>query len=73
MCNNFVKANQNHMAREVTRWSKPTSDMLKLNVDGSYHGDEGEAATGAVIRDANGDFIAGSCSFITCALDATTM
>ena len=51
------------MVREVTPWWKPTSDMFKLNVDESYHGDEGEEAAGAAIRDANGDFIAGSCSF----------
>lgn len=52
--------------------SKPATDMFKLNVDASYHRDEGEGATGVVIHDARGNFITGSCVLIYRSSDATT-
>ena len=45
------------------RWERPAMGVLKLNVDASYHADEGSGATGAVIRDCTGAFIAGCCYY----------
>ncbi|KAK6786465.1 hypothetical protein RDI58_014990 [Solanum bulbocastanum] len=36
-------------------WKKPHTNMLKLNADGSCKGNHGEAASGGILRDHNGD------------------
>ncbi|KAL5758198.1 hypothetical protein ACOSP7_020809 [Xanthoceras sorbifolium] len=46
-------------AAELTRWSRPAEGWLKLNVDASLWVDSCLVGLGAVVRDSNGDFIAG--------------
>ncbi|XP_062007579.1 uncharacterized protein LOC133724753 [Rosa rugosa] len=41
----------------VLRWQPPPIGWLKLNFDGAYHGDDGRAAIGFLVRDSNGTFI----------------
>ena len=55
------------------RWERPAMGVLKLNVDASYHSNEGSGATGAVIRDCTGAFIAGCCYYKQHAMDAPSM
>ena len=60
--------------REVIehKWKRPETRFVKLNVDASYHSDEGSGATTAVIRDERGRFIAAQCKYIHYAADAVT-
>ncbi|KAL5808584.1 hypothetical protein ACOSQ3_029275 [Xanthoceras sorbifolium] len=44
---------------EFTRWSRPAEGWLKLNVDASLRVDSCLVGLGAVVRDSNGDFMAG--------------
>jgi ribonuclease HI len=46
------------------RWSKPEVRHVKVNVDGSFYQDESAGATGAVIRDYKGKFIAALTTFV---------
>jgi ribonuclease HI len=46
---------------EDQRWKRPEPRQLKLNVDASFHEDSRAGATGAVIRDYKGRFLA-ACS-----------
>ena len=45
---------------------------MKLNVDASFHMDEGAGAIAAVLRDSNGNFLAAQCRFIPYAADVVT-
>lgn len=36
------------------RWSRPSDDVLKINVDGAFINETGAAALGVIIRDKNG-------------------
>ena len=63
-------------AKEATkqiRWARPAKGVIKLNVDASYHVDEGAGATGAVLQDSAGAFIAASCSFRQYAMDVPSI
>jgi hypothetical protein len=40
-------------------WVKPKEDYVKLNVDASFDADEDSGATGMILRDDHGFFIAG--------------
>ncbi|KAL5806382.1 hypothetical protein ACOSQ4_029115 [Xanthoceras sorbifolium] len=46
-------------AAEFNRWSRPTEGWLKLNVNASLRVDSCLVRLGAVVRDSNGDFMAG--------------
>jgi hypothetical protein len=46
------------------RWCRPEARQVKVNVDGSFHQDEGAGAIGVVLRDQKGKFIAASMTFI---------
>lgn len=59
---NSLATKANVPTREI-RWSRPANRVIKLNVDASYHVDAGAGATGAVLRDSSGAFIAATCSF----------
>jgi hypothetical protein len=39
-------------------WTKPATEVYKLNVDAAFDPDLGKGATGAIIRDSEGNFIA---------------
>jgi hypothetical protein len=44
-------------------WVKPKEDYVKLNVDASFDADKGSGATGMILRDDHGFFIArGNCT-----------
>lgn len=55
------------------KWSKPNPGFVKLNVDASFHADEGAGATAAVIRDFSGKFLAGRCYFYPHAANVVSM
>jgi ribonuclease HI len=52
---------------------RPAKGVYKLNVDAAFNADSGRGATGAIIRDSWGNFIAASCNFTDSTIDATTM
>jgi ribonuclease HI len=52
-------------------WAKPKEGHVKLNVDAGFSQDSQSGASGAVIRDDNGRFIAASCCGIEHVNDAT--
>jgi ribonuclease HI len=45
-------------------WKKPRSRYIKLNVDAAFNIDDSTGATGAILRDHTGNFIAASSKFI---------
>jgi hypothetical protein len=55
------------------KWIKLDKDILKLNVDASFHSEENAGSTDVVIRDSHGNFIAASGSFVSYASEASTM
>ena len=54
-------------------WKKPAAGVYKLNVDAAYDPNTGKGATGAIIRDAGGNFIAACCDFNDVAIDVASM
>jgi hypothetical protein len=46
------------------KWTAPRPRQLKLNVDASFHDDMAAGATGAVLRDYQGQFVAASTKHI---------
>ncbi|XP_073363637.1 uncharacterized protein [Aegilops tauschii subsp. strangulata] len=64
IANNFQQANAKNIAPAQDRWKKPESRFVKLNVDPAFYMAEGAGATAAVIRDANGSFLAAQCIYI---------
>lgn len=59
LCTNFTKTVQKSGDRELVKWTKPDVCQVKLNIDASFHSGEGDGATGAVLRDKHGNFLAG--------------
>jgi ribonuclease HI len=55
---NYTAANSSRPKFWKAGWPKPLKDFAKLNVDASFDDDDLRGATGAVIRDCNGLFIA---------------
>ena len=60
---NYAGGKKNGADRTV-RWTRPIPRQVKLNVDASFHDDMRAGATGAVLRDYQGKFIAASSTFI---------
>jgi ribonuclease HI len=54
-------------------WQRPASGVYKLNVDAAFDSDTGHGATGAIIRDSGGNFMAACCDFTDSAIDAAVM
>lgn len=50
----------------------PSEGYVKLNVDAAFNDDQGTGASGAILRDYNGYFLAASCSHIPFVEDAAT-
>ena len=46
------------------QWMKPDPRTVKLNVDAAFHVDVGAGATGAVLRDDRGMFVAAQCLYV---------
>jgi ribonuclease HI len=59
---NYTAANSARPKLRKAGWAKPLNDFVKLNVDASFDADDLRGATGAIIRDSNGLFIAASTS-----------
>jgi ribonuclease HI len=69
--NSKVKGSGNTIRRGG--WTKPASGVYKLNVDAAYEPKTGSGATGAIIRDPRGNFIAACCDHTDHAIDVATM
>jgi hypothetical protein len=48
-------------------------EVYKLNVDATFDPDSEKGATGAIIRDSGGNFIAACCEYTDYAIDAAAM
>ena len=48
----------------LVRWVPPSEGAIKLNVDGSSRGNPGRAGCGGLLRDENGNCIAGFVGYI---------
>jgi hypothetical protein len=66
-----LKGSGNLIRRD--EWKRPATGVYKLNVDAAFDADTGHGATGDIIRDLGGNFVARSCDFIDIAVDATSM
>jgi ribonuclease HI len=51
-------------ASSEIKWTRPEPRHLKLNVDASFYADSCSGATGAVLRDYQGQFVAASTRFL---------
>lgn len=54
-------------------WSPPEEGWLKCNTDGAFYPGKGQGATGAVLRDADGQITGGIAQWYDHGLDALTM
>ncbi|KAK1697979.1 hypothetical protein QYE76_014676 [Lolium multiflorum] len=61
---NAAKAYGKRVNSTSAKWCKPEPRQVKLNVDASFHVDSASGATGAVLRDFHGDFIAASTTYL---------
>ena len=48
------------VANHQEKWTKPEPRQIKLNVDASFHANFNASASGAILRDYQGHFIAAS-------------
>jgi hypothetical protein len=71
VCSNSIRAIVANAAKAKSQgsvhkkvWLKPRAGFLKLNVDASFSAKNNNGATGAVLRNCRGDFIAASSIFI---------
>jgi ribonuclease HI len=72
LANSFkLKGSGNLIQRDG--WKRPATGVYKINVDAAFDVDTGRGATGAIIRDSRGNFVAASCVFTDIAVDATSM
>ncbi|KAI4986208.1 hypothetical protein ZWY2020_018838 [Hordeum vulgare] len=55
------------------RWKRLEPRFLKLNVDASFHANEGVGSVAGVLRDERGNSIAGFCKFIPSATEVVTI
>ena len=65
---NFSRTND----QRVHKWKRSKARHVKLNVDASFHADEGSDATAAVLRDDKGRVIAAQCRYIQVAAANTS-
>jgi ribonuclease HI len=72
MAMNFSKLCKRALSIRRHGWKKPPEGWIKLNVDAAFSANYFTGATGAVLRDEQGMFIAGSCCGIPCIADAAT-
>src|SRR3954462_1387178 len=49
---------------QLVIWKKPSSKVIKLNIDGASKGNPGDAGIGGLFRNSNGDFIIGFASYL---------
>ena len=64
MVANHAKASTAPTVNPETKWSRPSPRQVKLNVDASFHAEVCAGATGAILRDYRGQFIAASSNYL---------
>jgi ribonuclease HI len=69
---NFTAANSSKPKLRTMGWVKPLQNFVKVNVDASFDADDLRGATGAVIRDCHGAFLAASRGRLEFVHDAMT-
>lgn len=69
---NFVRATKSSSKIRRHGWEKPREGFVKLNIDAAFSLESETGATGAVIRDDRGSFIAASSSGLPHVADAPT-
>jgi ribonuclease HI len=69
---NYYRASKKNARTRIEGWEKPKEGYCKLNVDASFYVETFTGATGAVIRDDHGGFVAGSSCGIPSISDAAT-
>ena len=69
---NLVRARKRSPGAVRPGWQRPPDGVYKLNVDADFSADSGIGSTSAVLRSNKGVFIAGSCSDIPFAEDASS-
>jgi hypothetical protein len=57
---NYMIAARKPKAKQRDGWKKPEEGKLNINVDAAFDENTGKGATGVIIIDYNGQFIAGS-------------
>ncbi|KAI5002086.1 hypothetical protein ZWY2020_026736 [Hordeum vulgare] len=70
---NYIKSLSKKREPVEHKWKRPEARFIKLNVDASFHSDEGSGSTAGILRDEKGGFIAGFCRFIPFAADVVTI
>jgi ribonuclease HI len=68
---NADRASPSLLADNTKKWRCPEPRQVKLNVDASFFSDSREGATGAVLRDYKGRFIAASTTYLPHVASAT--
>ena len=53
------RANQKHRTSRNIKWTPPSPDLIKINVDGSVRGSPGGMAVGGIGRSSTGDWLFG--------------
>jgi hypothetical protein len=67
---NYYKASKKNPGIKHHGWQKPAEEFGKLNIDAAFSAENYTGATGAVIRDDGGMFVANSCRGIPHVADA---
>jgi ribonuclease HI len=70
---NSVKIKGSGNAIRRGGWTKPATGVYKLNIDAAFDSNSGRGASGAIIRDAGGNFMAAACDYTDRASDAESM
>jgi hypothetical protein len=68
----FVRAVNPKLKAKESSWVKAKEGFVSVNVDATFELDTRRESTGAVVRDAKGNFLAANNNPIDYALDATT-
>jgi hypothetical protein len=61
---NYAKASKSEGSNAGRRWTRPEPRNVKLIVDAAFYLDMGAGATGVIIHDFQGQFIAASCTYL---------
>ena len=72
LVSNFVKASGKESQPKSSIWKRATTGFISVNVDAKFDIDLGSGATGVVIRDDKGRFLAAGSQIIPFAIDAAT-
>jgi hypothetical protein len=67
---NYMIGARKPKAKQREGWKTPEEGKLKINVDAAFDENNGKGAIGVIIRDCNGQFVAGSQRFIAHIVDA---